>query len=163
MSLVLALRQIQKQQNHQVFIVDQRLWILESQVYTYPDVMVVAGELELQAGRRDTITNPVLIAEVLSESTEKRDRTTKFNAYGSIPSFAEYLLISQDRILVEHFTKERSGSSDRWIYQNYDKLESEINLSSISVTLKLADLYDKVEYDQVESETFEVFKDRELS
>lgn len=142
-----------RRQPYRVFVADQRLWIPESKIYTYPDVMVVAGEIELQAGRRDTITNPVLIAEVLSESTEKRDRTTKFNSYRSIPSFAEYLLISQEQILVEHFRKEISSEegrteSDRWIYQNYDQLESEITLSSIPVSLKLAALYDKVGFEK---------------
>jgi Uma2 family endonuclease len=134
-----------KRQPYQVFIVDRRQWVPEIGVYTYPDVMVVAGDLELQSGRRDTITNPVLIAEVLTESTQAYDRSEKYNFYRSIPSFKEYLLISQDRIDVEHFSKENvSNEERRWICQNYNQLESEIKLSSIPLSKNPSDLYGKI-------------------
>ncbi|HEY9874445.1 MAG TPA: Uma2 family endonuclease, partial [Candidatus Obscuribacterales bacterium] len=58
-----------KRQPYRVFVTDQRLWITRKRIYTYPDVMVVQGDLQLQEGRRDTITNPLMIAEVLSDST----------------------------------------------------------------------------------------------
>jgi Uma2 family endonuclease len=136
-----------KRQPFRVFVADQRVWIPENNVYFYPDVIVVPAEIELQLGRRDTIMNPVVVAEVLSESTQVRDRTTKFSSYRKILSFSEYLLIAQDRIYVEHFRKEKIQERDFWVYQSYDKLELVVNLSSVPVKFTLADLYDKVDFD----------------
>jgi Uma2 family endonuclease len=79
---------------YEVFFADQRLWMPGRRIYTYPDVMVVDGVLELQEGRNDTITNPLLIAEVLSVSTQDYDKTDKFAAYRTIPTFQEYVLIN---------------------------------------------------------------------
>jgi Uma2 family endonuclease len=72
---------------YSIFASDQRLWVPQLNNYTYPDVMVVAKPIELQSGRTDTITNPLLIAEVLSKGTKAYDRDEKFAAYRSIPSF----------------------------------------------------------------------------
>ena len=82
-----------KRQPYRVFVTDQRLWIPKKRIYTYPDVLVVPGELQFQEGRTDTITNPVMIAEVLSKSTAGYDRGDKFAAYRTIPSFQEYVMI----------------------------------------------------------------------
>jgi Uma2 family endonuclease len=84
-----------KGKSYEVFVTDQRLWIPERQIYTYPDVIVMQGELAFQEGRKDTITNPLLIVEVLSKSTQTYDRGDKFAAYRTIPSFQEYLLVDQ--------------------------------------------------------------------
>jgi Uma2 family endonuclease len=73
-----------KRQPLRVFVTDQRLWIPQKRINTYPDVMVVAGELEFQEGRKDTLTNPRMIAEVLSKSTKSYDRDEKFAAYRTI-------------------------------------------------------------------------------
>ncbi|NJN88497.1 MAG: Uma2 family endonuclease [Leptolyngbyaceae cyanobacterium SL_7_1] len=132
-----------KRQPYRVFMTDQRLWIAKRRIYTYPDVMVVQGDLQLQEGRRDTITNPVMIAEVLSESTEAYDRTTKFAAYRTIPSFQEYVLIDQYSIHVEHYYK---TAPRQWIFSEYDE-EATLTLNSVPVELSLADLYDKVEFE----------------
>jgi len=67
-----------KRQPYRVFVTDQRLWIPRKRIYTYPDVIVVQGELQMQEGRRDTIANPLMIAEVLSASTRSYDKDTKF-------------------------------------------------------------------------------------
>src|SRR4028118_1329739 len=90
-----------KRQPYRVFVTDQRLWIPKKRIYTYPDVMVVQGELQFQEGRTDTITNPVMIAEVLSKSTAGYDRGDKFAAYRTIPSFQEHVLIEQYTMHVE--------------------------------------------------------------
>ncbi|BAZ14231.1 hypothetical protein NIES4071_60710 [Calothrix sp. NIES-4071] len=82
-----------RRQSYQVFIVDQRLWIPKKCIYAYPDVMVVQGDLQMQEGHRDTITNPLVIAEVLSKSTKSYDKDDKFAAYRTIPTFKEYILI----------------------------------------------------------------------
>ena len=82
-----------KRQPYHVYVTDQRLWIPEKRIYTYPDVMVIQGELQLQEGRKDTIINQLMIVEVLSKSTRSYDKDEKFSAYRTIPTFQEYILI----------------------------------------------------------------------
>ena len=89
-NLIGALKLTLKGKPYRTFTSDQRLWVPQLNNYTYPDVMVVAKPIELQSGRTDTVTNPLLIAEVLSKATRAYDRDDKFAAYRSIPSFQEY-------------------------------------------------------------------------
>lgn len=133
-----------KQQPYRAFITDQRLWIPRKRIYTYPDVMIVQGELQLQEGRRDTLTNPMMIAEVLSNSTEAYDRSGKFAAYRTIPSFQEYVLIEQSSLHVEHYFKTEPR---KWIFSEYDGAEAILSLNSVPVEITLADLYDKVAFE----------------
>ncbi len=88
-----ALRVALKGKPYSIFIADRRLWIPKRDLYTYPDVMVAPRPLQRQQGRTDTITNPLMIAEVLSKSTKSYDRDEKFSAYRTMPSFQEYLLV----------------------------------------------------------------------
>jgi Uma2 family endonuclease len=88
---------------------DLRLWIPNCRLYTYPDVMVVHTPLVFAENRQDTIVNPLAIAEILSDSTEKYDRGDQFRMYRTIPSFKEYLLISQEAMQVEKFSKKPSN------------------------------------------------------
>ncbi len=127
----------------QVFVTDQRLWIPEHQVYTYPDVMVVPRPIALQEGRKDTVTEPILIVEVLSNSTKNYDRGEKFADYRTIPSFEEYLLIDQTKYHVEHYGKQ---SAHQWLLTEHHQPQDRIMLSSIGVEFTLADLYADVEF-----------------
>ncbi len=127
----------------QVFITDQRLWIPQSQSYYYPDVMVVPKPVRLLEGRKDTVMEPVLIAEVLSDSTQDRDRAEKFLSYRQIPTFAEYLLIDQDKLCVEQFTKQ---SPSQWLLNVWSAPEQVITLSAIGVAFSLGELYENVEF-----------------
>jgi Uma2 family endonuclease len=136
-----------KRQPYRVFVLDQRLWIPQSRIYTYPHVMVVQGELQLQEGRRDIITNPIMIAEVLSDSTKAYDRDKKFKAYRTIPGFQEYLLIEQEMMYVEQYVK---TESNQWIFSEYDSAAI-LSLSTIPFELSLAELYDKIDF-EVEAE-----------
>jgi Uma2 family endonuclease len=136
-----------KRQPYRVFVTDQRLWIPRKGIYTYPDVMVVRGELQLQEGRRDTITNPLLIAEVLSKSTRSYDKDAKFAAYRTIPSFQEYLLIDQDTLHIEKYFR---AEQKRWIFSEYDNVDETIYLNSISFQMLVEDIYDKVEFESAE-------------
>ncbi|NEU72267.1 Uma2 family endonuclease [Hassallia byssoidea VB512170] len=133
-----------KRQPLRVFVTDQRLWIPQKQINTYPDVMVVAGELQFQEGRKDTLTNPIMIAEVLSKSTKSYDRDEKFAAYRTIPSFQEYLLIDQYTMHVEQYSK---TDNNRWIFTEYEDADVTISLASVSFEISLADIYDKVDFD----------------
>jgi Uma2 family endonuclease len=140
-----------KGQPYSVFVADQRLAIPlgaaalpgDPHLYTYPDVMVVPRPLALHPGRKDTVTSPILIAEVLSDSTEAYDRDQKFAAYRSIPTFREYLLIDQDRLHVEHYIKQRPN---QWLFSEYDGQDGRFALASIPVEIALADLYENVAF-----------------
>jgi Uma2 family endonuclease len=133
-----------KRQPYRVFVTDQRLWIPRKCIYTYPDVMIVEGELQLQEGRRDTILNPLMMAEVLSPSTRSYDKDDKFAAYRTISTFREYLLIEQSKMHVEHYVK---NEQKRWTFSEYDDAEEVVSFNSISFQITLADLYDKVEFE----------------
>jgi Uma2 family endonuclease len=137
-----ALRVSLKGKPYSIFIADQRLWIPDRKLYTYPDVMVVTRPLERQQGRTDTITNPVMIAEVLSKSTKSYDRDEKFAAYRTIPTFREYLLIDQYKLQVEQYSK---TESHKWVFTEYNSIDSQISLLSIPFEICLADLYDSIE------------------
>ncbi|OCQ96886.1 hypothetical protein BCD64_14910 [Nostoc sp. MBR 210] len=127
---------------YEVYYSDQRIWIPQKRILTYPDVSVVKTPLEYQEGRRDTLINPVLIAEVLSKSTKSYDRDEKFAAYRTIPSFQEYILIDQYKIHVEHYYK---TDNNKWIFSEYEDANLLLNLSSIPCQVLLGDIYDKVD------------------
>ncbi|GAP96413.1 Uma2 family endonuclease [Leptolyngbya sp. NIES-2104] len=129
-------------QPYSIFIADQRLWIPDRNIYTYPDSMIVRRPVELQAGRKDTITNPVLIAEVLSDSTEAYDRGEKFAAYRTIATFQEYLLINQSQRHLEHYVKQ---SANQWLFTEYNGNEARVSLATVPVEFALADLYENLE------------------
>ncbi|MBD2004506.1 MULTISPECIES: Uma2 family endonuclease [Cyanophyceae] len=139
-----------KHQPYRAFVTDQRLWIPRKRIYTYPDVMVVQGELQLQEGRRDTITNPLMIAEVLSASTRSYDKDAKFTAYRTIPGFQEYLLIDQYTMHIEQYFK---TEQKRWTFIEYDDANEIVSLNSLSFQISLADIYDKIEFESLEVST----------
>ncbi len=126
---------------YSLFITDQRLWIPALDTYTYPDAMVIADPVDLKPGRKDTVTNPLLLAEVLSDSTEKYDRGDKFEAYRTLSSLQEYVLIDQYRPHVEQYVKQ---SEHQWLFTEYSGLEARVPLASIPVELALTDLYEGV-------------------
>ncbi|MBP0016565.1 MAG: Uma2 family endonuclease [Cyanobacteria bacterium SBLK] len=142
-NLYAALNFALKRQPYQVFIADQRLWISDRNFYTYPDVLMVEGELVYQEGCKDTIVNPCLIVEVLSKSTRSYDKDEKFASYRTLPSFCEYLLIDQYRFHVEQYSKTDNG---KWLFCEYEGENSSLFLSTIELEIALADLYDKVNW-----------------
>ncbi|MEB3123626.1 MAG: Uma2 family endonuclease [Snowella sp.] len=128
---------------YSIFIADQRLWIPEKKLYTYPDVMIAQRPIQLQIGRKDTVINPIFIAEVLSQSTKNYDKDEKFSAYRTIPSFQEYLLIDQSSQHIEHYSK---SGFNQWIFSEYNNSEDYINLTSISCKISLLEVYDDIEF-----------------
>lgn len=111
--------------------------------YTYPDVVVACGPLQFVDDHQDTITNPTLIAEVLSESTEKYDRGAKSERYRAVPTLAEYLLVSQERVHIELYTRQPNGG---WILREWNDPGAEIDFSSLQCRLKIADVYAQVTF-----------------
>ncbi len=121
---------------------DMRVHIPENSLYTYPDITVVCGKADLQTDAFDTLLNPTLIVEVLSDSTEMYDRDTKFQLYRSIASLREYVLVSQYKYCVQsYFLNDRN----EWVYTDALGLESSLYLASVDVRLALADVYANVE------------------
>ena len=99
--------------------------------------MVVDCQLLFHEGRKDEILNPLLIIEVLSPSTQKYDRTDKFEMYRSISSLYEYLLIRQDRPFVQRYTKQSNG----WLFSDFDGFEDSIFLESINIDFPMTKIY----------------------
>ena len=137
-----------KRQSYEVYVTDQRLWIPSLRIFTYPDVMVMAEPIAFAEGRRadrlrrDTLTNPLLIAEVLSKSTRSYDKDEKFAAYRTIPSLQEYVLIDQYRLHVEQYCKTETG---KWLFSETDG-DATLQLAAIAFQISLSDLYDKVDF-----------------
>ncbi len=130
----------------EIFIGDVRLLVKKNGLYTYPDVMIVCGELEFAEGRDDTITNPIVIVEVLSKSTEGYDRGAKFELYRALPTLQDYVLVDQYKVHVEYFHKLDDG---RWILQEFNQLEDTLPIESINYEIPLNRIYQKVDWEQV--------------
>jgi Uma2 family endonuclease len=120
------------------FSSDLRIKVPQARLYTYPDCSVVCGEPQLFSEHKDNVLNPVLIVEVLSPSTEAYDRGKKFEMYRTMESFKEYLLIHQDRRLVEHYSKQDDGS---WVLREHAGDGAVIRMGRLNATLPLAELY----------------------
>ncbi|MEZ2238627.1 Uma2 family endonuclease [Microcoleus sp.] len=125
---------------------DLRVWIPEYQRGTYTDLMVVNGEPEFNADRTDEILNPLLIVEVLSPSTEAYDRVEKFRKYRSLPSFCEYLLVSQTEPYIEQYYNCDRPSGDRWQWQVYDGIDRAIVLHSLNIELPMSEVYRRINF-----------------
>ena len=128
---------------------DVRLWIPQKRIYTYPDVMVVVGEPEYFNNRTDTIMNAQVIVEVLWKSTKGYDYEDKFEAYRTIPSFQEYLLIDQTQIHIDQFSK---TGKKQWALREYDQEDDAIALATVPFQISLLDWYNKVKFEVVESD-----------
>jgi Uma2 family endonuclease len=111
-------------------------------MFSYPDIVVVCGDIEYHDAYKDIILNPKVIFEILSPSTAAFDRGDKFTRYQTCnPTLADYVLVSQEKPQVEHFHKPATGP---WTYQLHTGLDAVVLLDSIGCTLKLADVYDRV-------------------
>ena len=122
---------------------DAKLHIEKINSYVYPDCMVICGEIEKSPDNENSVVNPILIIEVLSKSTASYDRGDKFYFYRQIPSFREYVLIEQDKYVVDaHFKGE---GSDFWKITRYEGLDKIVELQSIGVNLSMERLYRRTE------------------
>jgi Uma2 family endonuclease len=126
---------------------DMRLAVKVGAHYTYADAVVVCGKPAYHPKRRDTITNPVLIVEVPSPSTERVDRGRKSVDYRKVPSLQEYLLLSQFEPRAELYRRQPDGS---WQVQDWNGLEAVVELESAGIPLRLAEVYRNVEFETEE-------------
>jgi len=129
---------------------DMRVCVTPTGLYTYPDVVVVCGKPQFADDTFDTLLNPTVIIEVVSESTEAYDRGRKFELYRSLESLSEYLLISSQRVSADLLTRQPDG---RWMLTAKASLEDSLDLPSVGCHLLLADLYEKVDFLPSESAT----------
>lgn len=124
------------------YVSDMRVKVSSTGLYTYPDVVALCGEPCFEDTHRDTLLNPTVIVEILSDSTEAYDRGEKFAHYRRLSSLAEYVLIAQDKVRVEHFVRQ----DRQWLLSDADDLDSTIHLTAIGCSLSLREIYDKVEF-----------------
>lgn len=143
-SLFFLLKVALRKQPYSIFMTDQRLWLPNANVHTYPDIMLMPRPPELKAGRKDTVMNAILIAETLSGSTAAYDRGDKFAHYRTMETFQEYVLIHQYRPCVEHYVKQ---SGNQWLFTEYVGLEASFTLTTVDVAIALIDLYDGIEFE----------------
>ena len=123
-----------------------RIFFPSTGLYSYPDASVICGPLEFADAHGDNITNPTLVVEVLSDSTEAYDRGKKFAHYRTLPSFAEYVLVSQKEPLIEVFFRMGDGT---WQLTPARGREAVVRLQSLGVELRLAEVYDRVEFPEI--------------
>src|SRR5439155_11928006 len=123
----------------EAYISDMRVKVSRTGLYTYPDVVVVCGEIHFEDVHNDTLLNPTMIVEVLSASTEAYDRGEKFAHYRRLESLQEYLLVAQDKVRIEHYV--RQGT--KWVLSELSDLNDTVPLATIDCAITLRDVYDK--------------------
>jgi Uma2 family endonuclease len=121
---------------------DQKIRTDPMDLFSYPDLTIVCGPPLFHDQHKDVILNPTVIIEVLSPSTEEYDRKEKFTRYQNLQSLTDYILVSQNRVCVEHFIRQKDKR--KWLYSMETELQAEITIGSINCRLKLADIYDRV-------------------
>jgi Uma2 family endonuclease len=145
-NLASDLHQQLKDRPCEVHVNEFRVLVAANGLYTYPDVIVVCGEPVLTDELFDTLTNPTVLIEVLSPSTEAYDRGRKFDLYRALDSLREYLLVSQDRPRVEQFIRQQDR--DHWLLSVESGLAASIVLPSIQCQLAMAEIYRRVTFDE---------------
>jgi len=141
-NIVAALHTQFRKRPCKVYASDMRVKVSATGLYTYPDVVALCEEAQFDDDQKDTLLNPTVIIEVLSPSTEAYDRGEKFAHYRKLTSLAEYVLISQDKPHVEHYVRQ---PDNQWLLSEASRLQDTVRLPSISSTLVLAEIYEKVE------------------
>jgi Uma2 family endonuclease len=130
-------------QDYDIYAGDIRLWISRYRIYTYPDVMVIKGNPVYEGTGTTTVTNPLLIVEVLSNSTKNYDGGDKFDFYRSLAGFQEYILIDQYRFYVKQFAKNQEG---KWVLTEYEGEDSILVLESVEFQISFQELYQRVDF-----------------
>jgi Uma2 family endonuclease len=135
-------------QDYYTYMETVRLWLSDYSIYTYPDVMVIKGQPLYQGNSQSNVINPLIIVEVLSNSTQAYDRGDKFKSYRSLPTFQEYILIEQSSYSVERYSKQKD---DQWLIDFVTGENAVLQLVSVDWQISLQDLYQRVNFDLAET------------
>jgi Uma2 family endonuclease len=135
-------------QDYYTYMETVRLWLSDYSIYTYPDVMVIKGQPLYQGNSQSNVINPLIIVEVLSNSTQAYDRGDKFKFYRSLPTFQEYILIEQSSYSVERYYKQKD---DQWLVDFVMGENAVLQLVSVDWQISFQDLYQRVNFDLAET------------
>ncbi len=138
-----------KDRRCEVYPSDMRVKVTATGLYTYPDATVVCGDPEFEDDQFDTLTNPTVLFEVLSDSTESWDRGGKFRQYRDIPSLKEYVMVTQDRASVERYIRQTDGG---WLLKEIESTEASVRFDSINVMVPLAEIYRNIRFEDAEKQ-----------
>lgn len=127
-----------------VYNSDQKIWIPQTKSVLYPDALVISGQPEFYKNRKDTITNPLVIVEVLSPRTMASDLFEKFGLYQNIPSFMEYIIISQSNVGVEKWLK---IAENTWQKTEYKDITEVLQIASVGIEFPLSDVYYDIQFE----------------
>ncbi|MFM6404501.1 MAG: Uma2 family endonuclease [Microcystis sp.] len=134
-------------EDYWAFMSDVRLWMPTYRFYTYPDVMVIKDKPLYEGKGTNTVTNALIIVELLSKSTRDYDRTDKFKFYRSIPEFKEYILIDQYRYYVEQFYQQNNGE---WLFKASESDKDTLRFHSVDFQMSLLDIYQRIDFNLTE-------------
>ena len=135
-------------QDYYTYMETVRLWLSDYSIYTYPNVMVIKGQPLYQGNSQSNVINPLIIVEVLSNSTQAYDRGDKFKFYRSLPTFQEYILIEQSSYSVERYYKQKD---DQWLIDFVTGENAVLQLVSVDWQISFQDLYQRVNFDLAET------------
>lgn len=127
--------------DYYIYINDVKLWIPDYRFYTYPDLMIIEGKPIYQSENKNIVTNPKIIIEVLSDSTQNYDKTEKFRAYRSLPSLQEYILIAQSSYYVEQYIKQ---TEQQWLFNVIEGKNNHLSLASIDFSILFSSIYQRI-------------------
>ena len=131
-----------------VLTADMRIRVEAADASTYPDVVALCDEPAFHDERRDVLTNPILLIEVLSPSTEGYDRGGKFALYRALPSLRQYVLVAQDRYSVDVFTRR---DDNRWVLTAYSEPDDLIRFDAIACAVPMSEIYARVRFEPEET------------
>jgi Uma2 family endonuclease len=134
---------LRKTDKCQIFPSDLKIHVEANLLFTYPDLSIVCGKIETLENHKDIVTNPAVLIEVLSPTTQDYDRGGKFKLYRDIPSLKEYILISSLEVLVEKYNKQPDGT---WILHEYKTENDSFTIASIDMPVEMKSLYRNVEF-----------------
>jgi Uma2 family endonuclease len=142
-NLIAVLKSQLREKSCEVFFSELRVRVPSTSLYTYPDIIVVCGEQKFEDKEFDTLLNPTLIIEILSESTESYDRGKKFENYLQFESLQEYVLVSQKQVRIEKYLRQDKG---KWLFSEERSLEKVIELPSIKCSFPLREVYRNINF-----------------
>jgi Uma2 family endonuclease len=151
-NLTAELRQALKGNPCTAYNSDLRILVNPTGLYTYPDASIVCGPLELADGQKDVVLNPTVLFEVLSDSTEAYDRGQKFGNYRQIESLREYVLVSQNEVLVERYQR---NPDNTWTLTESRGVDAQLALNSVGIAISLMEIYDKVDFSNADTEAIQ--------